>query len=921
MAGQWLETSGVSIANGSRTLTAASALWLVTANPGNGASLDGGIKFYEIESIDANDQITFRKPFAETSVVGGTVLIDNRGNGYTPAEFTLIDKFNKTLAAQTDVFTISGTPSNTLGADGSIAFDPNARAYYQKISGAWSAAVSLGGADGIDSGFKVSIDRLSTAMADPGNTKMRFNSATFAAITAIAIDDLAADFGNPDVSGWFNTWGASTNAVKGTLILQKVGSVSNYMIFSITAVTDNAGWSQLGVSPVASGGALANNEICTASFIRAGNKGTDGNDGINGINTGIRWQYSSTITMTDPGTGLLRFNNASFASVTSIAISDLCSLASNPDCSAWSLSWDDSSNLAHRGTLTIKKSGAEQNFVQYAITGPSIDQGTWVQLAVTYVASGGSFTNLDQLYCDFDRTGNAGTNGSAGTTLQATSTSTRTPTIGPTQNWAMVAAADFAFGQRVRVVDNGNVTNYAMGLVTSNTGGVLTITVDETGLVPASSSSWTISLAGNTGATGPAGGLGALSAAKGGIPVGDGTTFGVVPVGVDGTTPNADSTKPYGWDWAARDAINAGPYWTSVDVPATVGVTDISAAINPYVRITGSGVNITSFGTGIGRLRFVEFTGTVNLIYNGTSMILPGLANIMTQAGDKGTFVSDGLGNWKCLSWTPISFLPREKLSSNRTYFVRFADGSDSNTGRSNTAGGGFLTIQKALDVVYGTLDLGGFDVTIQVSATAGGGLITSGGSVTSPQVGKGTVTLLGDATTPSNYTISTSGGCIVVSGAGSVLNVRGFKLTSSGGNLLQATFGGRINYGKIEFGATTSQYHMRADNAGGIGLISGDNYSISGSAQGHMILLSYGLVSLPSQTVTITGTPAWGAAFINCQGGQCSLYSMTWSGAATGQRYLNSVNGVINTFGAGTASTYFPGNSNGSNSTGAQQV
>ena len=92
---------------------------------------------------------------------------------------------------------------------------------------------------------------------------------------------------------------------------------------------------------------------------------------------------------------------------------------------------------------------------------------------------------------------------------------------------------------------------------------------------------------------------------------------------------------------------------------------------------------------------------------------------------------------------------PREKLLSDRTYYVR-TDGSDNNSGLSNDSGGAFLTIQKAVDVIT-LLDLGGYAITIQVA----NGTYTDGVFLYS--VFGGSATLVGDVTTPSNVIISTT--------------------------------------------------------------------------------------------------------------------------------------------------------------------
>lgn len=253
----------------------------------------------------------------------------------------------------------------------------------------------------------------------------------------------------------------------------------------------------------------------------------------------------------------------------------------------------------------------------------------------------------------------------------------------------------------------------------------------------------------------------------------------------------------------------------------------------------------------------------------------------------------------------------REVLSADRTYYVR-TDGSDSNTGLVDSSGGAFLTIQKAIDVV-GALDISIYTVTIQVrSGTYTGGVLISG-----PWVGTGVVHLLGDTTTPTNCVISTtSANAITVTGGGR-LRLGGFKIqTTTTGYGVQAlnnaniTITGAMNYGAIAHYQIDAQY-------GGIIVISA-NYTISGGGLYHWSATATGLISAVVITITLSGTPAFSQQFArSSRAGVLEVHLNTFSGSATGTRYLADTNGVIFTNGAGA--TYLPGNAGGSVASGGQ--
>lgn len=255
----------------------------------------------------------------------------------------------------------------------------------------------------------------------------------------------------------------------------------------------------------------------------------------------------------------------------------------------------------------------------------------------------------------------------------------------------------------------------------------------------------------------------------------------------------------------------------------------------------------------------------------------------------------------------------REVLTANRTYYVR-TDGSDSNTGLVNTSGGAFLTIQKALDAAL-AVDLNGYNITIQVGA----GTYTAGVSMAAVQVGSGNITILGDASTPSNVVISTTSAvCISVSVSGARLRISGLKLqTTTSGSCLQATNGGRIQaVGAIEFGACAT-YHMRTLVYGVIDF-EGRSYSITGAALRHFSSEEKGAIKAYAATVTLSGTLAF-TTFANAESLaiiQAGAASFT-GGTITGTRYAVALNAVINTIGGGAS--FFPGNVSGTTATGGQ--
>jgi hypothetical protein len=381
---------------------------------------------------------------------------------------------------------------------------------------------------------------------------------------------------------------------------------------------------------------------------------------------------------------------------------------------------------------------------------------------------------------------------------------------------------------------------------------------------------------------------------------------------------------------------SAADTWGTVTISTGLGMTAGTLSITDVELLALAGLTSAAdkvpYFTGSGTAAVGDFTAA------GRSMV--GAANAAAQTALLSNVVGDsGSGGTKGLVPAPAAgdaaaakFLKadgtfavpagsgREALTAARSYYVR-TDGSDSNTGLANTAGGAFLTLQKAYDVIVKDLDLAGYTVTIQgtsgvnsftagINATVGwhggGQLVIDGGS-------GGTATItdnyifrfqcpLPATVTIDNFTLAKAGGATYAVG-----------ITNSGG--------GKVLFGpNVVFGDHGTSDHITADGPASIVAPTG-NYTISGGGRMHGYGTRGGVVDFygssgSGKTTTISANIAFSSAFV-----YADPLSMIFAVAAartislgafavTGTRYTSTAGAVIYTQGGGA--NYFPGNAAG---------
>lgn len=104
------------------------------------------------------------------------------------------------------------------------------------------------------------------------------------------------------------------------------------------------------------------------------------------------------------------------------------------------------------------------------------------------------------------------------------------------------------------------------------------------------------------------------------------------------TTDISTLVERAGWESDAEVAV------------VSAATCNVLGAASLFVDVTGSTGPITSFGTGTNRLRIVRFASTPTITHNGTSLIIPGAANVTVAAGDVWILKSDASSNVRVVS-------------------------------------------------------------------------------------------------------------------------------------------------------------------------------------------------------------------------------------------------------------------------------
>lgn len=286
------------------------------------------------------------------------------------------------------------------------------------------------------------------------------------------------------------------------------------------------------------------------------------------------------------------------------------------------------------------------------------------------------------------------------------------------------------------------------------------------------------------------------------------------------------------YDGTQYEIVNDAPaFGVSTDI-ASSATTDLGTVASHNARITST-TTITSFGSSASvdfPIYMIKFAASLTLTHNGTSLILPGAANITTAANDTAIAQYLGSGNWQVVSYTRASGQPValstfptvQRFTTSGAYTYTPTSGATKARVALTAAGGGGGARDTNNGNNGGDTTFGATGLAAQWTAIHGNGGANNGGTPGAGGTGgaNGTGTLIkritgggghaghtdaGGGTTTYTYP-GGSGGANPLGGAGSAV------ANAAGGNAAANTGGGGAG------GGSTSATQTPTGSGGGSG-------------------------------------------------------------------------------------------------------
>jgi hypothetical protein len=288
----------------------------------------------------------------------------------------------------------SGT-SGTAGTSGTSGRSGNL--------GTSGTFVSVTGTLGLTGGGALSTDRtISVNAANLTTVANTYPLVFWDGVLNTFGDPTAPAYGTPQSYFWFDNVSKWTKFAAGVVTPTSLIGVTASGEIGLTPVTIGTS----GTSGVSITGAAGT----SGTSGRGGTAGTSGIAGVQGNNAGLRYNFSTTTTDSDPGNGTFRYNNATVGSVTQIYI-DLTDV-SVTDISAFIDTWDDSTSAVKGYIIIDSNANLDVTFTIFQLNSITTVAG-YRKLNVTYL-SGTAPSNFEECVIQFYRNGDTGTSGTSG---------------------------------------------------------------------------------------------------------------------------------------------------------------------------------------------------------------------------------------------------------------------------------------------------------------------------------------------------------------------------------------------------------------------------------------------------------------------------------------------------------------------------